>query len=227
MSTPKTAQRAPRPPRRRQEDRSEATRQRLIDATLSCLETEGYAGTTISKIVARGEVSRGAHVYHFPSKAALIEAAAKQLVKRLYAQLGGVFTGLDDSEDRVRAIALSAWRTVFDAREHKVMLEVLLASRHDEELAAVVRRLWSLTYALIRTAAVHYFEPIDPEDDVVSMMAMLQWLLRGMALDRHLITDTALIEEHVLLWSDLMSTRLRARPGVTTPPPRPPEWDFR
>lgn len=227
MSMPKTAQKAPRPPRRRQEDRSEATRQRLIDATLSCLETEGYAGTTISKIVARGEVSRGAHVYHFPSKAALIEAAAKQLVKRVYIQLGKVFSNLDDSEDRLQAMALSAWRTVFDAREHRVMLEILLASRHDEELAAVVQRLWSGGYALIRTAAVHYFEPVDPKDNIVSMMALLQWVLRGMALDRHLITDTAMLEEHVLLWCDLMRTRVRARPGVTTPPPRPPEWVFR
>ena len=94
-----------RPQRRKQEDRSEATRLRLIDATLSCLETEGYSGTTISKIVERGAVSRGAHVYHFPSKSALIEAAAKHLVKRVYIQLGKAFMNLPDSEDRLQAMA--------------------------------------------------------------------------------------------------------------------------
>jgi AcrR family transcriptional regulator len=217
---------AERPPRRKQEDRSEATRQRLIDATLSCLETEGYSGTTISKIVERGAVSRGAHVYHFPSKSALIEAAAKHLVKRVYIQLGKAFMNLPDSEDRLQAMAISGWRTVFCAREHAVLLELLLASRHDEELATVMQRLWTSGYAVIRAAAVHYFEPVDPKDNVESIIALLQWLLRGMVLDRHLVKDPTLLEEHVVLWCDLMRTRIRARPGVNTPPPRPPEWVF-
>lgn len=226
MSDRKPAPSAERPPRRKQEDRSEATRQRLIDATLSCLETEGYSGTTISKIVERGAVSRGAHVYHFPSKSALIEAAAKHLVKRVYIQLGKAFMNLGDSDDRLRDMALSGWRTVFCAREHAVLLELLLASRHDEELAAVMQRLWSSGYMLIRAAAVHYFEPVDPKDNVESVIALLQWLLRGMVMDRHLVKDPALLEEHVVLWCDLMRTRIRPRLGVTTPPPRPPEWVF-
>ena len=36
----------------------------------------------------------------------------------------------------------------------------------------------------------------------------------------------ALLEEHVVLWCDLMRTRIRPRLGVNTPPPRPPEWVF-
>ena len=35
----------------------------------------------------------------------------------------------------------TARRTVFCAREHAVLLELLLASRHDEELAAVMQQL--------------------------------------------------------------------------------------
>ena len=177
-------------------------------------------------IVERGAVSRGAHVYHFPSKSALIEAAAKHLVKRVYIQLGKAFMNLPDSEDRLHAMAISCWRTVFCAREHAVLLELLLASRHDEELAAVMQRLWTSGYAVIRAAAVHYFEPVDPKDNVESIIALLQWLLRGMVLDRHLVKDPTLLEEHVVLWCDLMRTRIRARPGVNTPPPRPPEWVF-
>ena len=50
--------------------------------------------------------------------------------------------------------------------------------------------------------------------------------LRGMVMDHHLVKDPALLEEHVVLWCDLMRTRIRARPGVNTPPPRPPEWVF-
>ncbi len=211
------------PARRRQEDRSRAMRRRLIDATLSCLETEGYAGTTISRIVARARVSRGAHVHHFPSKAALIEAAARHLVRRVYIQLGEAFVNLADSDDRLRTMVFSSWRTVFCAREHAMLLELLLASRHDEELAVIMERLWTSGYELIRGAAEHYFEPLDESADPVPLVVLSQWLLRSMVLDRHLVRDERMLEQHLDLWCDLLATRIRPRPGVTGPPPRPPE----
>lgn len=211
--------------RRRQEDRSEATRRQLIDGTLSCLETEGYAGTTISKIVERAAVSRGSHVYHFPSKAALIEAAAQHLVRRVYVQLGESLTGLHDSDDRLRTMVLTGWRTVFEAPEHAVLLELVLASRHEEELAAVMLRLWSGGYALVKHAAEHYFEPVDPNVTIASVIALLQWLLRGMALDRHVMKDERIFEEHLEVLCEILRTHVRPRAGVSSPPPRPPKWD--
>lgn len=214
----------PLPARRTQLERSEAMRQRLIDATLACLENEGYAGTTISKIVERAEVSRGAPVHHFPSKAALIEAAAEHLVRRVYVQLGEALLGLDESDDRLRAMVLNAWRTVFGTREHAVMMELLLASRHDAELAATMNRLWAAGYQLIRGAAEHYFEPLDGRSNVRELMILMQWLLRGMALDRHLVDNPQLYEHHLNLWCELLATRIRARPGTLTPPPRPAFW---
>lgn len=226
MTASRSSQAGATPGRRRQEDRSEATRRRLIDATLSCLETEGYAGTTISKIVERADVSRGAHVHHFPSKAALIEAAARQLVKGIYIQLGKTLATLADSDDKLRALVFSSWRTVFAAREHAVLLELLQASRHDEELAAIMQRLWQAGYRLIKGAAEHYFEPVHAGADLASVFVLLQWQLRGMALDIHLHRDEPIYERHIAVWCDLLSTHVRARHGVSGPPPRPPEWVF-
>lgn len=211
--------------RRTQIERSEAMRQRLIDATLSCLRTEGYAGTTISKIVERAEVSRGAPVHHFPSKAALIEAAAEHLVRQIYVRLGETLLGLDGSEDRLREMVLKAWNSVFGTDEQVVMLELLLASRHDAELAAMMNRLWTAGFRLIRNAAEHYFEPVGDASDVRDMMVLMQWLLRGMSLDLHLAPNPQLYEHHLALWCELLSSRIRPRAGVTTPPPRPDFWD--
>jgi hypothetical protein len=58
-------------------------------------------------------------------------------------------------------------------------------------------------------------------------MLLLQWTLRGMALDRHLVKDEALLDEHVELWCEVVRSHIRARPGVTGPPPKPPEWVFK
>jgi AcrR family transcriptional regulator len=212
--------------RRTQLERSEAMRQRLIEATLSCLVSEGYAGITISKIVAHADVSRGAPVHHFPSKAALIEATAEQLVRHVYVRLGEVLLELNASEDRLRAVVINAWHTVFGTREHAAMMELLLASRHDAELAIMMKRLWTSGYFLIEGAANHYFEPVDPHSKPLDLMILMQWLLRGMALDRHLVDDPRFYEHFLDLWCALLATRIRPRLGVTTPPPRPDFWDM-
>lgn len=211
--------------RRTQTERSEAMRSRLVDATLDCLETEGYAGTTISKIVERAQVSRGAPVHHFPSKDALIEAAAEQLIRRLYIQLGHAIRRIGESEDRLRDIIINSWKEVFGTRESTVMLELMVASKHDAQLAAVMLTLWTAGYDTIRVAADHYFEPHLAEDDVRELMILTQWLLRGMAMDMHLVKDERLFEHFLLLWSRMLALHMRARPGITQMPPKPEFWD--
>ncbi|MGH8517858.1 MAG: TetR/AcrR family transcriptional regulator, partial [Panacagrimonas sp.] len=73
-----------RRPRRTQTERSDAMRKRLIDATLQGLVQDGYAATTVSSIVRRAGVSRGAHLHHFPTKNALILEATEYLMRRAY-----------------------------------------------------------------------------------------------------------------------------------------------
>lgn len=215
-----------KPVRRNQEDRSEATRRKLIDASLSCLETEGYAGTTISKIVAKAKVSRGAHVHHFPSKAALIEAAARELVKRVYEQLGNGFATLGDKEDRLRAIAFLSWKMLSHSKEFTVFMELLQASRHDEELAEVMRRLSSAARQVVKGASEYYFETINPEDDATSLILLLHWQLSGMAMESHLLGSEERYEPYVEQLCELLSTRIKSKLGASGPPPRPPKWVF-
>ena len=60
--------------RRTQEQRSDAMRERIIQAVLTCLEKDGFAGTTVSRIINIAGVSRGAPLHHFSSKADMIAA---------------------------------------------------------------------------------------------------------------------------------------------------------
>lgn len=59
-----------------QEQRSDATRERLIQATIASIADKGYAGTTTAEISARAGVSSGARVHHFKAKLDLVIAAA-------------------------------------------------------------------------------------------------------------------------------------------------------
>lgn len=213
------------PRRRTQAERSEAMRQRLIDATILSLESEGYAGTTVSTIITAAAVSRGAPIHHFPTKAALIAATAEHLVRRLYVHLGYAICAIEDSDDRLNAMILASWREVFGTSESVALMELMMASRRDAELANVMRQIWITGYETLDTASRHYFEALDPDVNPTQLFALTHWLMSGMALERHLM-DGEHVEHHFLaLWSRVLRGYMKPRDGVTTPPPKPRQWD--
>src|ERR1700746_2163134 len=72
-------------PRRNQAERSAATREALLDATIACLVEDGYANTTTSRVAERAGVSRGAHLHHFQTRNALVAAAVARRPERPHA----------------------------------------------------------------------------------------------------------------------------------------------
>ncbi|HVY09548.1 MAG TPA: helix-turn-helix domain-containing protein [Mycobacteriales bacterium] len=91
--------------RRTQAERSAATRARIIAATIDALVELGHAGTTTLEVQRRAEVSRGALLHHFPSRAELLVAAVYELFEAqrdvvgpevLRArEIGGIDAGID------------------------------------------------------------------------------------------------------------------------------------
>jgi AcrR family transcriptional regulator len=73
--------------RRSQRERREATRNALLEATISCLVEQGYAGTTTRGVSTRAGVSPGALQHHFASKQELVAEAIGYLSGKLTAQL--------------------------------------------------------------------------------------------------------------------------------------------
>src|ERR1700744_4471142 len=78
---------APPRARRSQAERSAATRQALLDATVACLVEDGYASTTTSRVAERAGVSRGAHLHHFQTRHAPVAAAMEPPAERRGAEL--------------------------------------------------------------------------------------------------------------------------------------------
>src|SRR5437899_634204 len=73
--------------RRTQQERREATRNALLEATIQCLVEQGYAGTTTRAVSERARVSPGALQHHFTSKQELVSEAISYLSGKLTAQL--------------------------------------------------------------------------------------------------------------------------------------------
>lgn len=212
-------------PRRTQAERSQAMRTRLIEATLDCLEHEGYAGTTVAKIVERAGVSHGAPLHHFASKAALIDAAADHVLRRIYIKLGHIMSELRPGQSQLENFILEAWHSLFGKRDGTILLELMVASRREDEIASLLLKLWTAAYDTLVVASNHYLEPITDGMPVHQLMVLTQWLFRGMAQDSHMVRDPSVMDHYLRLWSRLLAQHMQARPGVTTLPPRPPRWD--
>jgi AcrR family transcriptional regulator len=212
-------------PRRTQKERAEAMRQRLVDATLYCLAHDGYAGTTISRVIEVAEVSRGAPVHHFPNKNAMIAAAAEHVGRKIYIQLGKAIAKLEASDDRLHELIYASWKEIFEQQEYIALNELLQASRRDEELAAIIRQLWLAGVDVVYANTEHYLESVDERCSVQEMIVLTQWLLRGMAEDLHLMFDEKIFNHYLRLWSQLLAQHIRARENVSSPPPKPKNWD--
>jgi AcrR family transcriptional regulator len=144
------------PARRSQAERSAATRQALLDATITCLVEDGYASLTTSRVAERAGVSRGAHLHHFQTRHALVAAAMEHLAERRGAELLTAAERLPAGRERLvqgldllwsgyagplYQAALDLWthaRTDADLRERLVPVERGL----DRQTAHVTRLLF-------------------------------------------------------------------------------------
>jgi len=78
---------AERGTREPQQDRSRATRGRLLESAISCLAERGYTATTVAVVAEDAGVSRGAAQHHFPTREALFTAALEHVTHERGEQL--------------------------------------------------------------------------------------------------------------------------------------------
>jgi len=70
-----------------QQDRSRATRARLLESAITCLAELGYSASTVAVVAEHAGVSRGAAQHHFPTREALFTAALEHMTRQRGEQL--------------------------------------------------------------------------------------------------------------------------------------------
>lgn len=201
-------------------------RKRLIDATLACLIQDGYPGTTVSSIVRRAGVSRGAHLHHFPTKDALILEATEYLMRRAYRVLGNMLLAIVEDENRLQAVVDGAWSAVYGTPAFAAYFELITAARHDTELARAMQTLSERTLRTVEGAIAHYFEPRgENAESPRDLFVLMHWLMSGIAAGEKASVSAADSRHFLGVWARLLATQMRARRGVRSPPPRPADWD--
>ncbi|MFD5224514.1 TetR/AcrR family transcriptional regulator [Microbacterium sp. NPDC058342] len=111
------------------------TRERILDAAVTCLAEHGYAATTTSRIQERAGVSRGSLLHQFPARDDLLIAAVQHLAQQWTnsspAEEGGGQVSIDEA---VEILWASFQGTLFRAA-----LQLWAAADHRPELAAALR----------------------------------------------------------------------------------------
>ena len=128
-------------------------RDRLLDATLECLQEQGYTAMSTNDVVRRARVSRGALAHHFPTKADLVCAAAERLVSQRGAEFRERLSAIEP-ERRTVAEALDVLWSMYSDAGAAALIELTVAARHRPELRAVITavpdRIAQLTGEMVR-----------------------------------------------------------------------------
>lgn len=124
------------PTRRTQAERSDATRARLLDATLELLVEVGYGRTTSQAVAERAGLSRGAQLHHFPTKADLVLSAVRHLAAKRDQEIRAEYARAGGSRDLGRVLA--SLSTGYQGPLFLAALELWVAARTEPELREAV-----------------------------------------------------------------------------------------
>jgi AcrR family transcriptional regulator len=107
----------------REQERSKARRQRVLDAALDIFTRDGYGDTLVDEIARRSETSKGGVYFHFPSKEALFIALLDEMGKLLIGRIERAIAAETDPIARGTA-ALHAVLHTFGG--HRALARLLL-----------------------------------------------------------------------------------------------------
>jgi AcrR family transcriptional regulator len=169
--------------RNTQEERSAATRARLLDATIECLFERGYSRTTTSEIAERAGMSRGAQLHHFPTKSELVTTAVEHLFERRITEFREAFASLPPEADR-KATAIDLLWSMISGPSFYAWLELVVAARTDPELREKLTDIGERFSEAQRSTFQELFPRSDPASPVYELVPMFAFaVLQGLALD--------------------------------------------
>jgi AcrR family transcriptional regulator len=201
---------AVRAPRTQQQRRDE-TRRALLDAAVESLIEVGFARTTTLEVQRRADVSRGALLHHFPSKAELLVASVDHLAEmraRELKQLAALLPEEKNQKARTDAVIGLLWQC-FSGTFFQVAMELRTAARTDPELRPVLataeRALRDRIFAQARTL---FGKDVAEHPGLERALDLTLQLMIGAAMSAVLHKEERRLDDLIDDWKQLFPTVL-------------------
>jgi AcrR family transcriptional regulator len=167
--------------RRTQAERSAATREALLNATVASLIEDGYAGTTTSRVAERAGVSRGAHLHHFQTRSALVAAAIEHLARQRTDELIAAAQDLPAGRERLEKGLDLLWCN-YASPLFQAALDLWAHARTDPDLRARLIRVERVLDRQTVEIAKRAFPDLADREDFEHLVEMSVATMRGLAL---------------------------------------------
>lgn len=187
-----------------QDQRTDAMRARLLQATLDLVAEEGWAQVSTQKICKRADVSRGAQTHHFPTKDSLLIAAVREMVARYQHELDAVADDPKSHRRRLEGLFDFLWDACFEGNLLTCWMEVMVAARTDDALRPAVRETDSIAIRSMRALGTK-FEPkaASRRAKAADLVELTVYLLRGMVVQSGVHSDPKTRHRLFDLWKRL------------------------
>ncbi|MGN0118123.1 MAG: TetR/AcrR family transcriptional regulator [Streptomyces albidoflavus] len=183
------------------QDRSRATRQRLLAAAVACLAEHGWAGSTVSVVAERAGVSRGAAQHHFPTREDLFTAAVEYVAEERS-------TALRALAPEGRAQAVEALVDLYTGDLFRAALHLWVAASDEPQLGARVTELEARVGRETHRIAVDLLGADESRPGVRELVQGLLDMARGLGLANLLTDDTARRRKVVTQWTRVLDGAL-------------------
>lgn len=203
VTTHDRAERAPK------QDRSRATRQRLLQAAVACLAEHGWAGSTVSVVAERAGVSRGAAQHHFPTREDLFTAAVEYVAEERSTALRALFP---EGAAGDRRAVVGALVDLFTGPLFRAALHLWVAASNEDQLRPRVTELEAHVGRETHRIAVELLGADEARPGTRETVQGFLDMARGLGLANLLTDDTARRERVVAQWAALLEEALGRGP---------------
>lgn len=197
-----------------QQDRSRATRQRLLETAVECLAELGWANTSVVVVAERAAVSRGAAQHHFPTREALITAALRYGADARVVEFRRQVARLPDGPDRTLAV-LELITGIYLGPLFRGALQLWAASVADDGLRAQIIPLEASFAREVHQVALELLGVDERRPGVREAVQATLDLARGLGL-ADILTDDSRRRSGVLAYWAAVLDDVLARPDAAS-----------
>ncbi|SFL00406.1 TetR/AcrR family transcriptional regulator [Streptomyces pini] len=185
------------------QDRSRATRRRLLQSAVACLAERGWTGSTVAVVAEHAGVTRGAAQHHFPTREDLFTAAVEYVAEERSAVVRDLPRPAGVRE------AVEAVVGLYTGELFRAALQLWVAASNEPQLAPRVVALEARIGRETHRMAVRLLDADESAPGVRETVQGLLDMARGLGLANLLTDDGARRERVVAQWAAVVEAALR------------------